>query len=419
MAASTKVLIQTPMTTAADTKNTPFEDDFKEVLQELRTSLSELLTAVGADPTRPQDVSRLLGVNKNLTWKVSKIIREPDPSAVVPQIPGKGGFRILFRAARKCGAPLELIELAEQALGRFDELVDTHSGDRDTLELMAGHLSREIDPARAEAERKLAFRGNSAIWGVQARLQLCVNFLFPSDDPDWANLGWISGLVDFRRLRGDVCWTIASARKADDEGALLPLGEIEPLDAEFSDPHLAPLLGNWCSKPMPPIRADHGPDGMVRYQLVEGPIGNTAAATCFIGIIGRKFVRRTRTEGDTIGEHNVRLYTPAELVVHDLLVHRDLAYAMEPEALLYSQMPNLPSYPQGGREQGLLPLPERVLDLGSSPPDLVLPELPQYRRMIRSVFEEKGLELSDFRGFRLRMKFPPIPTLAVLRYELP
>ncbi len=145
------------MTTAVDPKNMPFEEDFKDVLQELRTSLTELMTAVGADPTRPQDAARLLGVNKNLTWKVSKIIRELDPGAVVPQIPGKGGFRILFRATRKCGAPLELIELVEQALARFDELVDTHSGDRDTLELMAGHLSREIDPARAEIRTKTGF----------------------------------------------------------------------------------------------------------------------------------------------------------------------------------------------------------------------------------------------------------------------
>ncbi len=170
---------------------------------------------------------------------------------------------------------------------------------------------------------------------------------------------------------------------------------------------------------MPFIRADDGPDGLVRYQLVEGPIGNTAAATCFIGIMGRRFVRRTRSEGDTIGEHNVRLYTPVELVIHDLLVHRDLAYALQPEALLYSQMPNLPLYPEGGRDQGLLPMPERVLDLGGGPPDLVLPELPQYRRMIRSIFESRGLPLNEFHGFRLRMKYPPIPTLAVLRYELP
>ena len=205
-------------TTDSDRSSSPFEKEIKDVLQRIRVSLTELMTSVGADPTRPQDMARQLGVNKNLTWKVSKIIRETDPGSVVPQLPGKEGFRILMRAARRCGAPDELLELAENALSSFDDLVDTHSGTRDTLELMVGHLSGEIDVARAEAERKLAFRGNSAIWGVQARMQLCVNVVAPGDDPDWADLAWLSGLVDFRRLRGDVCWTIASARKADDSG---------------------------------------------------------------------------------------------------------------------------------------------------------------------------------------------------------
>ncbi len=248
--------------------------------------MSDLLASVGADPMRPQDVAKQLGVNKNLTWKVSKIIRETDPGMVVPQVPGKEGFRILLRATRRSGAPADLIDLAEDAIARFDDLIETHTGDRDTLELMAGHLSDEIDPARAETERKLSFRGNSSIWGAQARMQLCVNIIAPSDDPDWADLAWISGLVDFTRLRADVNWTIASARKANDAGSVLPLGDVQALDPKFGDGHTAPLLGDWCSQPIPNVAINAGPDGMVRYQLLEGRVGHTAAATCVIGILG-------------------------------------------------------------------------------------------------------------------------------------
>jgi hypothetical protein len=255
---------------------------------------------------------------------------------------------------------------------------------------------------------------------VQAKLQLCVNIVSPSNESaDWADVAWLSGLVDFRRLRGDVCWTIASARKADDAGSVLPLGNVTPLDPHFATDGLAPLLGEWCSQPLPEIRTQVSSDGLVRYQLVEGPIGNTAATTCVIAILGRRFVRRTRTAGDTIGEHNVRLYTPVELVVHDLFIHRALTYAMRPEGLLYSQLPNLSSYPEGGRDQGLLPMPERILDLGGGPPDVVLPEFPRYRRMIQSVFEATTWDPRDFHGFRLRMRYPPIPTMGVMRYELP
>lgn len=178
-------------------------------------------------------------------------------------------------------------------------------------------------------------------------------------------------------------------------------------------------MPEFCSRPLPEVRTQVGADGVLRYQLVEGPIGNTAAASCVIGIFGRRFVRRVRVDGDTIGEHNVRLYTPVELLIHDLYVHRELAYALQPETLLYNQLPNLPAYPEGGREGGRLPLPESLQDLGGGPPGTVIPELPNYAALLEGVFAARNWNLRDFHGFRLRMAFPPIPTLAVLRYDLP
>jgi hypothetical protein len=396
----------------------PFEDHVKEVLQRIRNSLAELLSSVGIDPTRPQDAARQLGLNKNLAWKVCRVIRENDPAGAIPIMPGREGFKIFLHAAQKRGAPSAALAAARDALVEFDQMIDIHSGDRDTLRLMIGGLGSEGDGQRAEALRKLSFRGNSATWGVQARIQLCVNVIAPSGDPEWADLAWLSGLIDLRRLRDDVAWTIASARRADDAGTALPV-RIEPLDPDDSGNDAVPLLRPFCSPPLPEMRLERGPDGLLRYQLLEGPIGKTAATTCVIGIVGRRFVRRRRTEGDSIGEHNARLCTPVELLIHDLFVHRELSYAMAPEALLYSQLPNIPSYPEGGRGCGLLPLSEKVLDLGAGPPDVLTPELPSYARMIETVFDRLAWRPRDFHGFRLRMRYPPIPTLAVLRYELP
>ena len=75
--------------------------------------------------------------------------------------------------------------------------------------------------------------------------------------------------------------------------------------------------------------------------------------------------------------------------------------------------------PKVAETQGRLPMPEQIQELGSGPPDIVLPEFPPYRRMIQSVFDSIGWDPREFHGFRLRMRFPPIPTLGVLRYELP
>jgi hypothetical protein len=148
-------------------------------------------------------------------------------------------------------------------------------------------------------------------------------------------------------------------------------------------------------------------------------VGNTAATTCIIGLFGRNFVKRYRTEDDTIGEHIARLNTPTEMLIHDMFVHRDLDYAFSPEILLYSQLPGGPTFPASGRDQGLLPVSEEVFDLGTGTAAVMTPEMPEYSKMVQRVYERVGWKSSEFYGFRFTLRYPPIPSLAVLRYDLP
>ena len=78
-----------------------------------------------------------------------------------------------------------------------------------------------------------------------------------------------------------------------------------------------------------------------------------------------------------------------------------------------------PPYPTAGRELGMLPLAETIEDLGGGPPVTVVPGLPGYPRMVRAVFDRLGWNAERFHGLRLRIRYPPTPALAVLRYELP
>ena len=134
---------------------------------------------------------------------------------------------------------------------------------------------------------------------------------------------------------------------------------------------------------------------------------------------GRGFVRRYRSEDDTIGEHVARMSTPVEVLVHDLFVHQDLKHAFAPDVGLYSQLPGGPMYPGSGRNQGELPLHERVIDLGQGTSGLMTLEVPQYKVMLQSVYDRLGWDADAFHGFRFKMRYPPIPSLAVLRYDLP
>jgi len=395
-----------------------FESHATQVVGRVRTAFSEVFGSLGVNPAKPQDAARKLNLDKNLTWKICRLVRDANAMAAIPLIPGRAGLKILIDAFGRLEAPPDLIAEVRTATAEFERMVELHSGNRDTLEMMLGNLTSAGQQGRDEAHRKLSFRGNSAIWGAQARVQLCTNVIAPGSDPNMVDLAWMSGLIDFRRLRRDATWAMAAARKTKDDGSPLPVGEIRAIDTAFDGVDKAPLLGDFCSKPLPDIRINLGPDGVTRYELVEGPVGNTASATCIIGLYGRSFVRRRRAPDDTIGEHYARLYTPAEVLIHDLFVHRELTHAHSPEIFVYSQLPGTPSYPTAGRDRGLLSISDPVIELGC-PPDVVTTELPGYGRMMRSVFERLNWRAEEFHGFRFRLRYPPIPTLAMWRYELP
>jgi hypothetical protein len=396
-----------------------FEADLKAVAHRLRSSILGLMASVNQDVSNPQAIARQFGLDKNLTWKISKVVQESDAFAALAHFPGQASVRALLKAFERAGATESSVRAMRQAAADFDHIVRVHSGDRVTLDMMLDNLVAERRHERMEIHRRTLYRGLSATWGVQARLQLCVNVVAPSDDPDWVDVAWLSGLVELRRLRRDTPWAIASVGKFADDGSPLPVGTLEALDPRFNGPDTAPLLGDFCSKPLPDIRPAPPAGNMVRYQLVQGQVGKLAAVSCIIGLKGRSLVRRTKAENYTCGEHGARLYTPAELLIHDLYVHRDLRYAMSPELAVYSHMPGGLMYPGCEPGQGLLPVGDPVVSLGSQPPDVLTPEFPRYSKMIHYVFERSGWDMHDFAGFRVKLPYPPIPALAVLRYPLP
>lgn len=415
-----------------------FEDHLRSSVQDVRAALAEVMASIAPplDATRPQDTARRVGLDKSLSWKLSRILMEEDAIATVPLMPGRAGLGIAIRGFTKVGASKRALDHLQTAIDEFDRMVEVHCGDRDTLEMMLGHLHRDNNQAAAQDEihRKKSFQGNSAIWGAQARVQICSHFVAPSSDPDQCDIALVTGLIDLRRLRQDVPWAISTLRRYHDDGTEFQRVRIEPID-ERVKPGEVPLMRDFCSQPLAEMRIAPEPrpprksDGFTRHEIVEGPVGSTAACTAISGFITRGDWSRWRTEHDDVSEFVVSLVTPAELLIHDLYVHRDLRLPEPPEVCLYSALPSGPVYPDTDRARGVLPSRETLIELGS-PPASMVPELPQYRDIVETVFKRLGngrgsagnganWSAKDFVGYRRKMKFPPIPTREVFRHPLP
>ncbi len=396
---------------------TPFAAHALGVVRAVRGAFSELLTSVATNPQDPQSVSRELGLNKNLAWKICRIIQSDDPCVALEQMPGASGIKIFLRCMERAGASAHLLQTGREAIREYEQLIRVHSGDRATLEMMGSELSASGRQQRDEYHRKQLFQGASYVWGVQTAVMLKVGVVGPGGAPGRLDFASLSGLLGFRRLRGDVAWVVATRRASNDDGSEMSPPAPEAVDPRFAAADQAPLLADFCSQPLPELRRVVSPAG-TSFELVEGPVGNTGARSCVVATIQRQ-VPYYRTPENEWGEHAAICNTPAELLIVDLFVHKTFAFAIPPEAILYSELNASVPYPGRGRERNRLPLNESLQDLGVGTLLLPTPEVRRYSQMVQTLFDRRGWIPTEFHVFRMKIAYPVCPSALVLRYRLP
>lgn len=397
-------------------KKPKFDEHCRRSVHALRGSLLELYRAVGADPSKPQDVSRRYCLNKNLTWKVARIIGAENAFEAVPLIPGPGGLDILLDAMAQAGAPEDALSRVRDAIDEFDRMIELHTGDRNQLELVLDSMGVG---GPMEMSRKLAFRGNSGIWGIQAGVRVTAHFLAPSRaEPHLLDLAIMGGLTEVRRLRPVERWPVFQLRHYNDDGS----PDRRPLRREAIEPPppgaaTAPgdpwLMRSFCSGAMPTIHPTQRGD-VTLYEIGDGPVGRTGEFSCFFGFADLASVPRYRDASNTIGELISSVSVPAEALHFDLFVHESLTEAMNPRTEMVGTL--------GGAVDGVgtmrLPMPERFKDLG--PGALIdTPLVDRYGEAIQAVMTKLGRSQAEFRCLRLMIEYPPMSSRVIVRYDLP
>jgi hypothetical protein len=388
----------------------------QEAVQGLRGAILRVCHSLGINATVPREVVDRLQVDKNIAWKISHIVSSAELPEAVAHIPGPSGLRILLKAAESAGASVDAVEQLRGAVDEFQRMVELHTGDRATLDLVLANLGKNGSD-RLERSRRRAFEGNSGVWGVQARVRTTTHFIAPNaDNPEMLDLAMIGGLVDFMRLRPNLTWPLFHDRAYHDDGSRIEAQTI-PIEPG-GNPDVPLLIEEFCSGLLPEIKPICDERGVV-YTLGEGPIGRQGIFSCFYGRIDRGVVSRYCTSLDQKGELTSVISVPVEYLLSDVIVHRDLVEVFNPEVVNYGRLnshvdghitPMVPS---------LIPVHETVSSIGSGPPVCATPLVARYEGMIDRAFVGAGWSPRDFEGFRLVMKYPPLPSTVVLRFQLP
>ncbi|MFK7960323.1 MAG: hypothetical protein AB8G96_07330 [Phycisphaerales bacterium] len=393
------------------------ERELRHGIDVVRGALIDLYADVGADPATPQTVSRSLGINRNLAWKLSRVIVAEEPLDSIEHLPRPAAVEILLEAFERAGAASSVRARLRAAVSDFDAVIDDAIGDRSLLELIVGPmLPPHRQAERDQAARKLAFRGNSAIWGIQAAVRLSSMFMAPNpEDPDMVDVATVGGLIGYRRLRSGVSWPLLRVHGYEGDGSSIDAVNL-PLDPAIA-PGDPPLMPAFCTADQPAIITRAIPGGQ-QFDLGPGPLGNRGLTTSIFGVRTPRFASCWGDEANAYGEQLMSWSTPVEHAVVDLIVHRDLPFDLPPTLRVAGRMTPGQADPVTARETAALPLAEAVRPLGSGPARFVTPLVPDYPAMTDAVFTTMQWDPEAFAAWRVTVAFPPIPTVATLRFGL-
>lgn len=391
-------------------------DDILNVLYQLRDALTEMLSATGVDITKTRATARELNLDRNLVWQVTNVMNSPDILAASRSIPSRAKIETLCEVCRERGASADSAKSVIDSLAQFERMVEVSLGNRADFETMLASLEQEDVTARQEPTRKLAFHCNSTIWGVQSKLNFKACFTAPSlTEPDKLEVMQVSGLVGFRRLR-PVSWPLSRAHAYSDTGEALKLN-YDPLRQVDGDEGEPSLLTEFCSQPAPVINRVSTSYGHF-YELARGPIGNAGMCTCIFAERVTPRFERYRTTREEFHATMIDLITPSEHTILDLFLHHELGDYDPPEAMLLDRLSAARGYDPELDAKYQLPMSVNTTRLGSSASGTATPQFPLYPKVLSDVLKSMGWKHEDFDGFRLSLKYPPVPSAMVLRIPL-
>jgi hypothetical protein len=393
-----------------------FQDDTAAVVAEIRDLFAQIIETKCGPRTGLNEICQGFGIHRKLAWQLTKVAYGEDPFSAARYMPTPKGIETWVRSAAERGVDAQLLARVTEGSTRFEALVETHAGSRTAMDMLLESCVAEPSEDIDTRWRQRSFEGNSYVWGVQARTLLSTAILAPSTTRrGWFDMAQTRGLIDLRRTRPDTRWMISQATvRREGPGPDAPTRE--PLDPQTTRATGGvPVLGDFTTDPLPTLVRRHTDDGHVFDELLPGKIGQAGQLTITTGEVIRNVSTAFANEPGDRAHFGIGVGTPAEVMVYDHFVHKELFPGVRRELCVFSEV----GRPFTSDERDRLRVPEQIHAMGAGLANVHTPDVPGYARLLRHVFSACDLNPADFDLYRIRMAYPPLNTSVMIRHELP
>ena len=393
--------------------NTRFQEDVTRTILELRKAIGIVISKLPERIDSPHDVYQVLGLDKKLGWRIYKIIHEDDLFFAAQFVPGRHSFGRFIRSCKSKGVEKNFLTDTLTAVEDFYEIIDVHSGDRQSMDMMLMASSRDGKEQAYNTLRKQAYYAQSHLLGLQAETQLDAWFFGPSASPGMLDVAEVKGLFDIRRNRPGVKWVI------DTPCFFTGKEHDEQFFTDSIDPGITcnlmekvPFLERYCSDPLPLLKTVTSHSCGPVYELEDGPVGNTNLIDTVTGTVSRGIFPIDPEEGEEHHEVSARIYTPVQNLVLDLFFHETMAETMagNPSVKMLFDY-----YSHGGAlayrsDRDHIPMNIKPMMIGTGTSCAYTPLVPRYSEMLADVFQCLRWDPDEFLVYRTRVEFPVVPS---------
>lgn len=392
---------------------TRFQEDVTRTILGLRKAIGIVISALPERIDSPHDVYQVLGLDKKLGWRIYKIIHEDDLFFAAQFVPGKHSFGRFILSCRSKGVSRDCLDDALKAVEEFYEIIDIHSGDRQSMDMMLMASSRDGRAQAFNTLRKQAFYAQSHLLGLQAETQLDAWFFGPSATEGMLDVAEVKGLFDIRRNRPGVKWVIDTPcffTGNSHEEQFFTETIVNGPACDLMEK--VPFLEKYCSEPLPSLKAVTSQSCGPVYELEEGPVGNTSLIDTVTGTVSRGIFPVEPDEEENKHEVSVKIYTPVQNLILDLFFHETMAETMagNPSARMLFDY-----YSRGGAlafrsDRDMVPMDIKPMMIGSGTGCAYTPLVPSYSEMLNDVFQCLRWDPDEFVVYRTRVEFPILPS---------
>lgn len=338
-----------------------------------------------------------------------------DTLSILSYVPAAVSMKKLLSVIKKRGVSPDRIAEAEAAFLAFEEFVRSAATDRDRLETMLMSFGDSDEGRQVDLQhRKAASRAHSHFYGIEVDTAVNTLLYYPGSTPDRLSCVALQQISGMRRLRADT-EVVVTRLNMTDEHAEKRVVPCQVIDEAAALRYGAPVIEDFCSRPMPALSTILGANGLYRTILTSRQLGSAAEMELAFG----RAWPDLPIELDTDGRHFLSALIPAtrptQLFVGDMFVHRSLSRSLEPSVGVWAQVvdqPNQVSFePQGIR----LPVREEFLRIGSGEDMARIRELPRYTELLRMACDRFGINSDELTLYRFRLSYPLVDSLVILK----